>query len=79
MENNNSNKGREAWRIALLTLGVTVALFCIVLDIIMLKSLLTPWWIPAAILLPVVLVLALPFRSVTRWLTDSPRTWWNVL
>ena len=71
-------KTKEAWRTVALGLAVTIAGMSAVFDITMLRNLLSPWWIPVACVLAVTFALALPFRSVTCWLTGSARNWLNI-
>lgn len=71
-------KTKEAWRIVVLSLILVVAGIAAVIDIVLLNSSLTPWWIPVLCVLPIALCLYLPFRGLIRWLTRSSKIWINL-
>lgn len=70
-------KTKDAYRIVLGGFAATIAILIAIADIIMLKSLLSPWLTPALCLLPVAIALAFPLRVAARWLTDSDKSWLN--
>lgn len=64
-------KNKDAWRIVAGGFWATLAIFCGVGCAVEFKYVLTPWWIPVLAAVMVSLALALPMRSVLRWLTGS--------
>lgn len=72
-------KARDVVRILTGGFALTFAGISVVLCIIILKTLLTPWWIPVACVLPVSLLLYYPLRGLNEWITDSSKKWLNIL
>ncbi|MDE5645067.1 MAG: hypothetical protein K2I45_05435 [Muribaculaceae bacterium] len=64
-----NNNGIGVGRAIVLVIGCGITVFSIAGCIYLQHFLLTPWWIPALILLPAALALALPTRGFWHWLT----------
>lgn len=74
----SSRKRKEIWIIIVAGFSAAIAIICALFSIIILRTLLTPWWIPVAIIIPIALVLALPLRKASCWVTESSREWVNI-
>lgn len=66
-----NNKGIGVGRAIALVIGCAVTVFNIAGCIYLFHFLLTPWWIPTLILLPLAVVTALPARGLWRWMTGT--------
>ncbi|MCM1370215.1 MAG: hypothetical protein NC204_07590, partial [Candidatus Amulumruptor caecigallinarius] len=56
---------------------VVIAVLCAVADIILMKKLLSWWFLPAMVVLVFSALLTLPLRNVSHWLVGFERQWLN--